>query len=494
MDPLDYNPSIESSQPAYARVCDWVRLHAFPLALMTLLVAFVHGPSVGYEFVNWDDPWYVTNNPLIQSWSIENLYGIATEPVARNFAPLTVFTLLLDHTSWGMNPAGYHLTNVLLHLINTLLVWWLVRRLAKDDAIALLTAVLFAIHPVQVESVAWISSRKTLLSSTCMLTAGICWLRPERTGKQELVGNVWLLLGLLSKASAVVVPPIVLMYDVLIRRQKLSDALPRQFFPGFLCLVCINLTMGAQTTIVGGIRDHIGLSKLHIIGIDSLLLFRYIAMLAWPSDLAILYDVPIDGIFWPALIATLFWLSLAALLWRYRDRMPWMTWAAAAWLLLLFPMLNFFPLTTLINDRYLYLPCVPMFVMAACGVQSLGRRCTTTAANLRVVNILSTVAAMMVIVAVVVTSSFASASQSDIWRSPHSLWWNTMQRTPQLGVVRIQWALTLFDNGQVTRAREVLQSALEECDLDEHDRERIEQRLEEWEGVSDRISFKGCPP
>ncbi len=473
------DPSLARSRVA-AECARWLWQHRWPLCLLTLLVAVVHGPSVRYDFVNWDDPWYVTDNPLIKSWSLENLHGIATQPVARNFAPLTVFTLLVDHTFWGLNPAGYHLTNVLLHGLNTILVWWLVRRLVNDDGIALLTAVLFAVHPVQVESVAWISSRKTLLSTTCMLASGLCWLRGDRAVKGEMCGTLWLLLGLLSKASAVVVPPIVLLYDVLIRRQRPADAIPRQLMPGFLCLVCINMTMGAQVTIVGGIRDHIGLGKLHIIGIDSLLLFRYLRMLFCPSDLAILYDVPIEGIFWPVLAAAVFWLGVAAVLWRFRERCPWFTWLAACWILLLFPMLNFFPLTTLINDRYLYLPCVPIFVIAACGLKSCVNRCLRAGVRLRSAKPLATSVGVLAIVAAIVTSSLASAAQSQIWRKPATLWSNTMQHVPQLAVVRIQWALTLHDAGRASEAQVVLQSALDECRLDEQDRQRIEVKLSEW--------------
>jgi hypothetical protein len=468
-----------------ARVCrpayiGWLARHWLPLSLLTLLVAVVHGPSVRYDFVNWDDSWYVTDNALIHSWSLENLYGIATQPVARNFAPLTVFTLLIDHTFWGLNPAGYHLTNVLLHGINAILVWWLVRRLVKDDSIALVTAVLFSVHPVQVESVAWISSRKTLLSTTCMLASGLCWLRSDRAVKGEMWGTLWLLLGLLSKASAVVVPPIVLLYDVLIRRQRLSDAIPRQLVPGFLCLVCVNLTMGAQTTIVGGIRDHIGLDKMNIIGIDSLLLFRYLRMLVWPSDLAILYDVPIEGIFWPALFATSFWLCVAAMLWRYRERCPWITWLAACWILLLFPMLNFFPLTTLINDRYLYLPCVPIFVAALCGLKWCANRIVLFAAIQGRFRRLATAAGATVLASAIAMSSLASAAQAEIWRNPLSLWGETMQHVPQLAVVRIQWAISLQESGRTSEAREVLQAALDECEMDEHDRKRILDKLAEW--------------
>ena len=78
-------------------------------------------PSVWFDFVNWDDPAYVLHNDLITSWSPSNLWGVATETVTRNYAPLTILSLLIDHTLWGMNSGGYHATNVLLHIVNGLL-------------------------------------------------------------------------------------------------------------------------------------------------------------------------------------------------------------------------------------------------------------------------------------------------------------------------------------------------------------------------------------
>ena len=91
-------------------------------ALLIVLGMIAFWPSVWFDFVNWDDPAYITHNELIKSWSPSNLYGVATETVTRNYAPLTIFSLLVDHTIWGMNPSGYHATNVLLHLLNGLLV------------------------------------------------------------------------------------------------------------------------------------------------------------------------------------------------------------------------------------------------------------------------------------------------------------------------------------------------------------------------------------
>ena len=283
----------EPNQPLSKQLTP-VRWWAYASLVVLGLVAF--WPSVWFDFVNWDDPSYITHNELIKSWSPSNLAGIATETVTRNYAPLTIFSYLVDHTLWGDNPCGYHATNVLLHLINGVLVFLLVRQLSGSNFVGWTTAALFLVHPVQIETVAWVSSRKGLLSATFMLAALIVRLKPNAGGKQDLWYIGWLIAALLSKALAVVVPAIVLCYDLWVRRQTFADAFVRQVVPGFLCVQLLLKTMGAQTTILGGLRGHMDLSFLQILAVDTTILWRYIGMLFYPADLCVLYDPLTTGI------------------------------------------------------------------------------------------------------------------------------------------------------------------------------------------------------
>ncbi|MEZ6054688.1 MAG: hypothetical protein R3C02_25500 [Planctomycetaceae bacterium] len=337
------------------------------IGLLGLLVA-VYWPVLQFDFVNWDDPWYVLNNPLITSWHPTNLWRIATEFNVKNYAPLTTLSLLIDHTLFGKSPGGYHLVNVVLHGINAVLVLLLVTRLTDNRSIGLATAALFAVHPLQIETVAWVSSRKTLLCSVFMLASGRCWLRPDRIGRDELRGTVWLALALLTKAAAIVLPPIVLAYDVLVRRKTIADALPRQLVPGFLCILLLRITMSAQTSVMGGVRGHLGMSKLQILGIDSVIVWKYVGMLAWPSGLSILYDPPTEGMLLPIVLSSLAWIGVGIICWKTWRRLPLLSWSVITWFLLLFPVLNFFPITTLMNDRYMYLPCICAFGLASGAV------------------------------------------------------------------------------------------------------------------------------
>ena len=447
-------------------------------ALLIVLGMIAFWPSVWFDFVNWDDPAYITHNELIKSWSPSNLYGVATETVTRNYAPLTIFSLLVDHTIWGMNPCGYHATNVLLHLLNGVLVLLLVRQLSGSNFVAWMTAALFLVHPVQIETVAWISSRKGLLSASFMLAALLVRLKPDVEAKSDGWYILWLAAALLSKALAVVVPAIVLAYDVWVRRQKFADAFSRQIIPGVLCVLLLLKTMASQNSILGGLRSHMDLNVFQIMAVDSTILWQYIRMLFWPSDLCVLYDPPTSGIGATIAVATSAWLILAALVWRKREQYPTVLWAAVTFLLLLFPVLNFFKITTLMNDRYLYLPCICVFGVAVAGFNRLlmvsqehaGELLERLAFSMKWFTGLTTVCCAL----------FATSLHLAVWRNAESLWADAMLKAPQLPAVRIQMALTCHDSGQQREAIRTLQRSLFQCEPDAVDRKRILTMLREW--------------
>ncbi|HVJ86162.1 MAG TPA: hypothetical protein VM452_11000 [Caulifigura sp.] len=459
----------------------------FVAAVLTAFVALIYWPTAGFEFLNWDDPWYVTDNPLVKSWSPSNLAAIATEPCSKNFAPLTIFTLLVEHTLFGSWAGGYHLVNVLLHTANAVLVFVLVRQVVKSEFPAWLAAILFAVHPIQIETVAWISSLKSVLAGMGMLISLIYWLRPERTGRQEALGFAWLLVALLAKASAVVVPGIVFLYDVIVQRKKWSEAISRQIFPGLFCVMAIFLNMHAQNQIWGGTREHYDWGRLKILAVDSVIVWRYLRMLVAPYDLSVMYDV--DGSNpWPAAaVATAAWALVTWLVWRVRNTRPMVAWAYAVWWLLLFPMLNIFPITTLMNDRYLYLPCILVFAAAAAGVEALlSTLAASTNADAGSVGhgarlLAATTAALLV--AAVMSYSAISMRYVQVWRNPTTLWVHAIEHSPELPVVQIQWALTLHARGETHRACEILEQVVAGRRADEGDRRRIARLLDEWRPV-----------
>lgn len=444
--------------------------------LLIGLVLSVFGISITFDFVNWDDPWYIHRNPLVQGWSFQNLYGICTETVTRNFAPLTIFSYLIDHSLWGKWAGGYHLTNVLLHGINAVLVFLLVRQITTRHVFALVVAMLFAIHPIQIESVVWISARKGLLSSAFILLSLLFWLKRERTSRDELSGTILFVVALMCKASAVVVPGIVFVYDIFVRRRSFADSLARQFVSGLLAVWFILLTAGSQNSQTGGIRHHLGLNKLEILGIDAVLMWKYIGMLLWPTDLAILYDPAIQGIGLAIAVSVFAWGMIAVWIWKKRESQPLILFASLSALALMVPVLNFFPLTTLMNDRYLYLPCIAFFGLMVAAVEYVYRGTVLKIQTLKPQ--MSFRIAALTAGLVVLAYSAISIQQMSVWRNDSALWKQASQVSPELPVVQYQYALAEWRTGEHQAAITRLENALQLERVDDLDCERFNEKLQ----------------
>ncbi|MBN8702920.1 MAG: hypothetical protein J0M08_07635 [Bacteroidetes bacterium] len=135
--------------------------YLFILLLVITVVLFL--PTLNNKSINLDDPQYVFQNTDIQDFKINNIKLLFKSTYVGNYQPISMFTYLIDYKIWGANAKGFHLTNLIFHTINTLLLFYLITFLFKNSQIAFISALLFSIHPMHVESVAWISARKDLV-------------------------------------------------------------------------------------------------------------------------------------------------------------------------------------------------------------------------------------------------------------------------------------------------------------------------------------------
>lgn len=241
-----------------AKLFHW---HSFILAFITFSVYI---PALSNGFVNWDDPKYVYENPNIQLLDIR---WLLTAVISANWHPLTMFSLALDYQLWGMNPFGYHLTNVVLHTLNTLLVYVLVARLIGGTAqqpatntglASLLTALLFGIHPLHVESVAWISERKDVLCAFFFLLSLLAYLNYasscSKNIKSYVLSLLSFILALMSKPMAVSLPIVLLIIDYyplnrLMAKDSKCKTVIIEKLPFFLfSFIAVLITLSSQHT------------------------------------------------------------------------------------------------------------------------------------------------------------------------------------------------------------------------------------------------------
>ncbi len=330
--------------------------------------------------MRWDDPWHFLTNPHYRGFSWANLRWMFTSFEMGNYQPLAWVTLAVDYKLWGLDPHGYHLTSVLIHCVNAGLLCGvcsslLDRRLpngepAESDAAGVapfLGALLWSLHPLRVESVAWVTERRDVVSAFFFLLSVLAYLRWAR---QERRPWLWAsagftFLSLLSKSMAVTMPVLLVILDLypLRRGWRLREKAP--FW--LLTAVFLVVAYAAQATAKAAI-------PLSLIGIPERLghaaygLVFYLSKTLWPSGLAAMYEwrLPIDP-FAPRFLASeALALALAAGLWRQRRRLPGLAAASAFYAAAVSPVLGLVACGAfLAADRYTYIPMMGFSALAA---------------------------------------------------------------------------------------------------------------------------------
>ncbi|MFK7903896.1 MAG: tetratricopeptide repeat protein [Chitinophagales bacterium] len=274
----------------------WMRQNKWWMALgVVAFTLMVFLPSLQNDFVNWDDPDYILENDYIQEISKENIVHIATRPVAYNYHPLTMYSLMLDYSIWGKNAFGYHLMNLIIHLLNTLLIFYFAYLLSRGRVeIALITALLFGIHPMHVESVAWISERKDVLYVFFMTGSFIAYLKYLRKQNWSYYGVAIVLaaLSMFSKPAAVVIPLLLICIDFYLKRKVRPKALMDKIPFFVLALIFGLMTIEAQTTGGGLVGKNFTIfQRISFVGYGFVM---YLVKLIAPFNLAAFYPYPIS--------------------------------------------------------------------------------------------------------------------------------------------------------------------------------------------------------
>jgi tetratricopeptide (TPR) repeat protein len=202
------------------------------ILLLICLIGLSLAPCLKADFVYWDDDLHLLKNPVIQQTSLANTLEIFRSVVNKTYIPLTILTFNIEHYFFGLNPFAYHLNNLILHLLICLLIYRLLCRMGLDKQVAFLAALLFGIHPMHVESVAWVTQRKDVLYSLFYLLSLSCyWTYLTHRRKNSYLGSiVFAVLSILAKPMALSLPLTLLVldwyYQGRIIRQALANKVP----------------------------------------------------------------------------------------------------------------------------------------------------------------------------------------------------------------------------------------------------------------------------
>jgi tetratricopeptide (TPR) repeat protein len=430
-------------------------LFAVVLAAVTI---FAYRPAWHGGFL-WDDDDYIIKNQLLTASDGWQRIWFSLDSPSQYF-PLTYSTFRIEHALWGLNTTGYHWVNLLLHVGNALLVWAVLARLGVPGS--WLAAAIFALHPVQVESVAWITERKNVLMSFFFLLTLLAWIafvdkRTRRPWIFYCLALIFYLLALSAKATACTLPA-ALFLILWLQKKPITMRRLMQIVP----FVVLGVGMGLLT--VWWERYHQGtnravftfLSPIERILVASRAVWFYLSKIFWPSNLTFIYPrwniSPADLFDYIWLLAGIAACVAIYFLRRYVGRSVEV--AAAFFVATLGPVLGFIMLFTFrytfVADHYQYLACIGPIALASAGIVSLSDKFTQYRAVI--------VSAAVLVVASLGTLTWRqAATYADI----ETLWRTTLAKNPECWMAHTNLGLFLFEKGKIDDAIAHYRSALQ---------------------------------
>ena len=430
----------------------------FPLFLIVAtFVAYL--PAWHGGFI-WKDDEFILHNPNLNFW--EGLYRVWFKTTVQYY-PLTYTTFWIEYHFWGMNPLGYHLVNIAFHVLDALLLWRVLLRLRVPGA--WLAAAIFALHPINVETVAWIVERKNTLSTfffLCSILAALKFWLPAETEAQGSPGSrapltdwkfFWLSFGLFvcalfSKTTTIPLPAVILLL-VWWKRGRISVRDVGPCVPFVVAGIAVGLITHhvEQNLGAGGKEFHFSLIARLLLAARNF--WFYLGKLAWPHPLMFVYprwSIHVSSAFaWLALLALV---VLAVILWLRRNG-PWgrpIFVAMAYFAGLLFLMLGFFNifffLYSFVSDHFVYLACMGPFALIAAGVTLVfrGKPGVVSCGYLTICGFLLALLAAL------------TWNQSRAYADAEALWRDTIAKNPDAFLARNNLGDLLIQRGQVDAA------------------------------------------
>ena len=401
-----------------------VRLR-LPLILLLTLIVFI--PAMDNGFTNWDDPTYILENPLIRHFNFQTIRTIFSEPYFGNYQPLHIFSYAIEYQLYHLNPIGYHVTSVFMHLIITGLVFRFIYLLCGNNTITIIATLLFGIHPMHVESIAWAAERKDMLYAGFFLGSMIMYLlylKREQKVKYLIFAFLLFFLSISSKAMASSLPPVLILIDFYFKR-KFSAKLVLEKLPFFALAIVFGLISVITATSTGQVSLHV-FNLFERIIIANFNLLTYVFKLLIPFNLSAYYPYPqrIEGLLpFYFYIAPFIVIALAVLILKSIKQTRVIIFGAGFFVACVFLVLQLFPVgPTIISERYTYLPSIGLFFVCGYFLENILRKRPGMKTGL--------------IVAFSFYCLYLSATtykRNDVWKDSISLWNNVLSQFPHVG-------------------------------------------------------------
>lgn len=410
------------------------------------------------DFITYDDPDYVTeNHHVLTGLNIKNIVWAFTASRTGNWHPLTWLSHMLDCQLFNANPAWHHTTNLIFHILNSLLLFTVFMRITCDAWPSTFIAAAFALHPLHVQSVAWIAERKDMLSTFFWLLTMIFYVNYVRcsTLRRYLLVILAFVLGLMSKPMLVTLPFVLLLFDYwpLERFGKITfghlifEKIPLFILSAISCIITFIMQQkGGAVAAVNKLTLDMRITNVLIS------YFKYIQKTFWPSKLAIFYPHPLNTIpAWQIISAVLFLLIISILAVVLASKHKYLFTGWFWYLGTLVPVIGLVQVgEQAMADRYTYVPLIGLFILIAWSVCDLST-------SLKYRNFILGSAAVFFLSAQSVCTYF----QVSLWRSSSTIFQHALDVTENNYVARHSLAFCLFQQGKIDQSIAYEQKALQ---------------------------------
>ena len=400
--------------PAFGEIVSLLRKYA-ALILVLILVCITYAQIAGHAFISYDDTEYITENPFVTkglTWA--SISWAFTSFDISYWHPLTWISHMIDYEIYGNNPAGHHMTSLMIHLANTLMVFSLLYYPTRRYWQSVFVAAVFALHPLHVESVVWAAERKDVLSSFFLLLTVLSYsasvIRKSRTF--YVLAIISYMCGLMSKPMVVSLPLVLLVWDYWpLNRYRDQDVRKSQVLwekvPFVLLAAATAIVTYYAQAQVGTLMSS-AMAPLSLRAVNALSSYlNYIMKMFWPQDLAVIYPYPRDIPLLRGVVSGLVLLGISVVAYHNRDKRPYLIAGWAWYVITLLPVIGIVQSgLQSMADRYTYTTQIGLYVMIAWGMTDL-------VGTVRIARVIVTVAGVAVIIALTIVTSVQAAYWKD---------------------------------------------------------------------------------
>ncbi len=444
----------EVNQPALPQAGNYVSIWIWMLPVL-VITAGGYLPVFNNQLTNWDDEYYVVQNYLLRGpdWK-----GIFTQPVVSNYHPVTIISLAFNYALTGLDASSYLITNFILHLINTVLVFYFIYTISgKKVWVAAFTALIFGIHPMHVESVAWVSERKDLLYTLFFLLSLMQYWRYLETGRSSklLFSFLFFVLSILSKPAAIILPLVLLLLDYWKGRSFSSKMITEKiaFFLVSAVLAIITVKLQSKTAIAGLDFYPLWTRFFFATYVTTIYVIRF--LVPWPLSAFHPYPPPSD-LGWPVLASPLFIIALLVFLW-YQRKNRLVIFSIGFFIVNLILVMQVISIgATIVAERYTYVPYISLAFLVGMWLDKY------RSAPIKPV-------VWLIAAAATLAFGYITYKRTDVWQNSGRLWDDVIKRFPNAPVPRtnranhtIRSVDKIADKDSVNR---LLQQALEDCNV-----------------------------